>query len=124
MFFFSRRLPPPRKRKNATQSKIASSFAQAWKADQMIDPGLRGQSLGRHYTRFVSNLNFRRPLVHNNYGASTFTFIASKMARSELQMYQVHINEEINVLRHSLSTYRSISPMLLLLSLVGLMHMI
>ena len=32
-----------------------------------------------HYTRFVSNLNFRRPLVHNNYGASTFTFIASKI---------------------------------------------
>ena len=32
-----------------------------------------------HYTRFVSNLNFRRPLIHNNYGASTFTFIASKI---------------------------------------------
>ena len=32
-----------------------------------------------HYTRFVFNLNFRRPLIHNNYGASTFTFIASKI---------------------------------------------
>ena len=32
-----------------------------------------------HYTRFVSNLNLRRPLIHNNYGASTFTFIASKI---------------------------------------------
>lgn len=32
-----------------------------------------------HYTRFVSNLNFCRPLIHNNYGASTFTFIASKI---------------------------------------------
>ena len=32
-----------------------------------------------HYTRFVSNLNFRRPLIHNNYGASAFTFIASKI---------------------------------------------
>ena len=32
-----------------------------------------------HYTRFVSNLNFRRPLIHNNYGASFFSFIASKI---------------------------------------------
>ena len=32
-----------------------------------------------HYTRFVSNLNFRRSLIHNNYGASTFPFIASKI---------------------------------------------
>ena len=32
-----------------------------------------------HYTRFVSNLNFRRPQINNNYGASTFSFIASKI---------------------------------------------
>ena len=29
-----------------------------------------------HYSRFVSNLNFHRP---HNYGASTFSFIASKI---------------------------------------------
>ena len=32
-----------------------------------------------HYTRFVSNLNFHRPQIDNNYGASTFSFIASKI---------------------------------------------
>ena len=32
-----------------------------------------------HYTRFVSNLNFHSPQINNNYGASTFSFIASKI---------------------------------------------
>ena len=32
-----------------------------------------------HYTRFVFNLNFHRPQINNNYGASTFSFIASKI---------------------------------------------
>ena len=32
----------------------------------------------RHYTR-VSNLYFHRPQINNNYGASTFSFIASKI---------------------------------------------
>ena len=32
-----------------------------------------------YYTRFVSNLNFHRPQINNNYGASTFSFIASKI---------------------------------------------
>ena len=32
-----------------------------------------------HHTRFASNLNFRRPQINNNYGASTFSFIASKI---------------------------------------------
>ena len=32
-----------------------------------------------HYTRFVSNLNFHSPQINNNYGASTFSFIASKV---------------------------------------------
>ena len=32
-----------------------------------------------HYTKFVSNLNFHRPQINNNYGASTFSFIASKI---------------------------------------------
>ena len=32
-----------------------------------------------NYTRFVSNLNFHRPQINNNYGASTFSFIASKI---------------------------------------------
>ena len=27
-----------------------------------------------HYTRFVSNLNFHRPRINNNYGASTLFF--------------------------------------------------
>ena len=31
-----------------------------------------------HYTR-VSNLNFHRPQINNNYGASTFSFIESKI---------------------------------------------
>ena len=30
-------------------------------------------------TRFVSNLNFRRPRIRNNYGASTFAFASSKI---------------------------------------------
>ena len=29
-------------------------------------------------TRFVSNLNFHRPRINNNYGAATFTFAGSK----------------------------------------------
>ena len=33
----------------------------------------------RHYTRFVSNLNFHRPQINNNYGASTFSLLASKI---------------------------------------------
>ena len=32
-----------------------------------------------HQTRFASNLNFRRPQINNNYGASTLSFIASKI---------------------------------------------
>ena len=32
-----------------------------------------------HYTRFFPNLNFHRPQINNNYGASTFSFIASKI---------------------------------------------
>ena len=32
-----------------------------------------------HYTRFFSNLNIHRPQINNNYGASTFSFIASKI---------------------------------------------
>ena len=32
-----------------------------------------------HYTRFVSNLNFHGPQIKNNYGASTFPFIPSKL---------------------------------------------
>ena len=32
-----------------------------------------------HYTRFISNLNFHRPQINNNYGASTLSFIASKI---------------------------------------------
>ena len=30
-----------------------------------------------YYTTFVSNLNFHRSQINNNYGASTFSFIAS-----------------------------------------------
>ena len=33
----------------------------------------------RHYIRFIPNLNFHRPQINNNYGASTFSFIASKI---------------------------------------------
>ena len=29
-------------------------------------------------TRFAANLNFHRPKVNNNYGSSTFSFVASK----------------------------------------------
>ena len=32
-----------------------------------------------HYTRFVSSLDFHRSQINNNYGASTFSFIASKI---------------------------------------------
>ena len=32
-----------------------------------------------HYNRFVFNLNFHRPQINNNHGASTFSFIASKI---------------------------------------------
>ena len=32
-----------------------------------------------HYTRFVSNLNFHRPQINDNYGVSTFSFIALKI---------------------------------------------
>ena len=32
-----------------------------------------------YYTRFVSSLNFHRSQINNNYGASTFSFIASKI---------------------------------------------
>ena len=30
-------------------------------------------------TRFVTSLNFYRPRVNNNYGAATFSFVASKL---------------------------------------------
>ena len=30
-------------------------------------------------TRFVSNLNFHRPRIRNNYGAATFAFAGSKI---------------------------------------------
>ena len=32
-----------------------------------------------HYTGFVANLNSHRPHINNNYGASTFSFIGSKI---------------------------------------------
>ena len=32
-----------------------------------------------HYTRFVSDLNYHRPQINNNYGASTFSFFALKI---------------------------------------------
>jgi len=33
----------------------------------------------RYNTRFVSNLNFHRPRISNNYGAATFAFVGSKI---------------------------------------------
>ena len=35
----------------------------------------------RNYTRFFKNLNFHRPQIYDNYGASTFSFIALKYRR-------------------------------------------
>ena len=38
----------------------------------------------RYYTRFATNFNIYRPSISNNYGATTFSFVASKIWESIL----------------------------------------
>ena len=58
---------------------ITSSTIQQASQQYSLKLYLQFPTAKSHYTRSVSSLNFHSPKINNNYGASTFSFIASKI---------------------------------------------